>query len=123
MTVASGSGSVAERTVAIVVHYGDPALTDECLQSITRGSTLPGFVVVVDNGPEPLPFVALGSIRTRHRIIHAGENLGFAAAVNRALKEVPGFDWVWLLNNDAKAEPTAFEELTESASRSGPALV
>ena len=124
MTVASRSGSIAERTLAIVVHYGDPTLTELCLRSVDDGRTRPGLLVVIDNDPRLLSPSLLDGLTVEHRLIRPGENVGFAAAVNRAIAAHPGFDWVWLLNNDAIAEPGAFHELVETASRAtDPALI
>ena len=124
MTVAGNPGSIAERTLAIVVHYGDPALTEQCLRSIDAGRTRPGLLVVVDNGPEPLDPAMLDLMGTPHHLIRPGENAGFAAGVNLAIAAHPGFDRAWLLNNDAVAEPGALQELVEAAGRAaGPALI
>src|SRR3954452_23522598 len=108
MTVASPYGSIAERTIAVVVHYGDPALTELSLRSIEGGRKRPALLVVVDNDPQPFDPAMLDELTTPHDLIRPAENIGFAAGVDRALEAHPGFDWAWLLNNDAIAEPGAF---------------
>lgn len=110
---------LAARTLAIVVHYGDPAVTDRCLQSIARGSALPGQLAVVDNGPELVFSERLDELGVPSLLIRPGRNVGFAAGVNLALNECHGFDWVWLLNNDSEADEAALQELIKSAVRVG----
>ncbi|MGC1853614.1 MAG: glycosyltransferase, partial [Solirubrobacterales bacterium] len=76
--------------------------------------TRPADVVVVDNGSsdgttemvrEEFPEVAL---------LELERNLGFGAALNRAIAEHPG-DPAILLNDDAEAEPRFVEALLDAA--------
>ena len=124
MTPTSLPNALAATTVAIVVHYGDPALTARSVRSIGQGSVRPGLLIVVDNGPEPITAQELAGLDLHYRVIRPGRNVGFAAAVNMAFAEAPNFSWVWLLNNDAEAAPTAFAELLDAAARlDGPGLI
>jgi GT2 family glycosyltransferase len=92
----------------VVVAYGDPANLATCLESLQGAYP----AVVVDNG---------SSLETR-RIAEAagasyldpGTNLGFGAAVNRAVAGLaPDRDAVLLLNPDAYMRPAAVERLRE----------
>ncbi len=113
------SHELATRTLAVVVHYGDPSLTERCVASILGGTARPGLLIVVDNGPVHVDSAALHGSVVPFRLIRSMHNIGFAAAVNQAVAEGGDFDWIWLLNNDARAEPSALEELLASAHRSG----
>lgn len=90
----------------VVVAYGDPDDLERCLAAL--GGALP--VVVVDNSSSArVRSVADGAAA---RYVDPGDNLGFAAGVNRALGEVDlaGTD-VLLLNPDAVVEPAVVERL------------
>ncbi len=93
----------------IVVAYGDPHPLQECLDAL--GGTYP--VVVVDNSSSPhTRAVAQRAGADYH---DPGENLGFAAGVNRGLGVTPvGGDDVLLLNPDAVVAPAAIERLARA---------
>jgi GT2 family glycosyltransferase len=116
---------LAARALTVVVHFGDPMLTERCLRSVAAGTVKPGLLVVVDNGPAPFDEAILDRVALPSRLVRSARNIGFAAAVNLAVGGASrDFDWIWLLNNDAWAEPVAFEELLLSANRQvGPALI
>jgi hypothetical protein len=111
----------AHRTRAIVVHYGDPALTARAVASIGRGDVQPGQIVIVDNGPDGMELRATDypGNGARLALIQPGRNTGFAGGVRLGLHaSVPGdCRYVWLLNNDAVAEPEALAELLEAKAR------
>jgi GT2 family glycosyltransferase len=92
----------------VVVHYGDPAVTDRVLERLAH-STAPMAIVVVDNAGT---FKAPAGVR----YIRLATNLGFAGGANAgarlALSE--GAAHVWFLNNDAEPEPDALEKLLET---------
>ena len=69
---------MAALTRAVVVHYGDPELTNLALASIRAGSVTPGLTVVVDNSPAPFPDPPLGP--SPIIVIRPGRNTGFEKA-------------------------------------------
>ena len=84
----------------------------QTLESLERQAQRPR-VVVVDNSVE-----GLGAELVRERFPWAqsvafGVNLGFGAALNRAVREVPG-DPIVFLNDDVTAEPGFIAGLTEA---------
>ena len=106
---------MARRTRAVIVHYGDPGLTAAALASVERGTARPGVVVIVDNGP---PGEGLNPAEYTERavpvvLVNPGRNTGFAGGVRRGLEEPTAEECslVWLLNNDAEADPGALAEL------------
>jgi GT2 family glycosyltransferase len=82
---------VPPRLAAIVVHYGDPAPTRRCLDSIAGIDE----VVLVDQ--PPTRFGTHPSVTTR---IETPHNVGFAAACNLAVSRASA-PFVLLINNDA----------------------
>jgi GT2 family glycosyltransferase len=84
----------------------------QTLESLERQEPRPR-VVIVDNSTE-----GLGAELVRERFPWAmsvafGENLGFGAALNRGVREVPG-DPIVFLNDDVSAEPGFIAGLTEA---------
>jgi GT2 family glycosyltransferase len=90
----------------VVVAYGDPAALAGCLAAL---GPVDG-IVVVDNSSSPATLAVAASAGATY--VDPGENLGFAAAVNRGLAEVPlPHADVLLLNPDAAIEPDALDLL------------
>jgi len=71
-------------------------------------------VVVVDNGSKDGSAGAIRAAFPDVLVVETGENLGFAEGCNRGI-EASRSDWVFLLNNDAEAEPTCVAELRRVA--------
>ena len=90
----------------LVVAYGDPRSLTECLAALEGAYP----VVVVDNSSSTATRDAVG--RAGATYLDPGENLGFAAAVNRGMRHLPlrAAD-VLLLNPDAVVTPVAVERL------------
>jgi GT2 family glycosyltransferase len=97
----------------VVVAFGDPDALAACLGPL---SGVYG-ITVVDNGSDPA--AAHVARRAGAGYIDPGDNLGFAAAVNRALATLalPDHD-VLLLNPDARIEPDAVKRLQLALYRS-----
>ncbi|UWF77898.1 glycosyltransferase [Microbacterium neungamense] len=97
----TGSGPVE----VVVVAYGAPELVERALAPVVA---LP--VTVVDNSS--MPEIAALCQRLGVRYLDPGANLGFGAAVNRALADrlAPGAD-VLLLNPDARIDPAGISAL------------
>jgi N-acetylglucosaminyl-diphospho-decaprenol L-rhamnosyltransferase len=110
-------------TLLIIVHFGDPRLTNRSLRSVLEASRVPDRIVVVDNGPGE----ALSPIATEARVeyVRPTTNLGFAGGVNFGLQRYPlsSLRYVWLLNNDAMAERNTLEELERVAAAHGRGMV
>ena len=103
---------VATVTV-IIVNWNSGNLLTECLSRLTRQTLLPERILVIDNGStdgsalraEKVPGVTVRML---------GQNLGFAAANNRAIAECDT-DLVALLNPDAFPEPDWLLRLVAAA--------
>lgn len=111
---------MGKKLLVIIVTYNGMKWIDRCLSSL-RASSLPADVLVVDNGsvdggPE--------YIREHYPevMVHcADSNLGFGRANNVGLQKASaeGYDYVYLLNQDAWVYPETFERLI-SAMQSHP---
>lgn len=128
--------------ICILVHFGDPVLTVNCVASLRSGSHIPRLIVV-SNGDaantqalhEALcarKFLVCGlaegdqvSAQCDIRILPLGVNKGFAAACNAGLRlarQSGGVRFAWLLNNDATVAPDAAERLLSCLERHPRAL-
>jgi GT2 family glycosyltransferase len=92
---------VPPRLAAIVVHYGDPAPTRRCLDSLAGIDE----VVLVDQ--PPTRFGDHPAVTAR---IETPRNVGFAAACNLAVARASA-PFVLLINNDAVLAPDAAQIL------------
>lgn len=108
---------MTHRPTVVVVAYGRPDLLEPCLSAVAADFD----VHVVDNSSRP--DIAHLARRAGARYTDPGRNLGFGAAVNVALSDLPpaedgaeGRD-VLLLNPDATITPSGIEALSEQLHR------
>lgn len=106
---------------AIVVNWKGRLVLGECLASLFA-QTYPRLeVILVDNGPEPeLVDEMQARYGERLRVIRNRRNEGFARGNNQGIAAATG-EWIFLLNNDAVADPGTVEELVSFA-RDRPAV-
>ncbi len=101
------------RVVAVTVNWNQAHLTARCVASLMQGPVRPAAIVVVDNGsmadPEPL----LTATGHAVELVRNASNQGFAGGANRGIERALelGADAVFIINNDATAEPTCLHEL------------
>src|SRR5438270_12449419 len=93
---------------AIVPVWNNRGLLARMLDSLDRQTLPASEVLAVDNGStDGAPELA----RERGaRVIPMGRNAGFAAAVNRGIREAKG-EWIAILNSDVELAPDYFEKL------------
>jgi GT2 family glycosyltransferase len=110
---------VPEPTIIIVTYNAETDI-EACLRSLSGWN-----VVVVDNYSQDGTTELLARISLEQpsmRTILNDENVGFAAAVNQALRAVPEGD-VLLLNPDASIDSPSLDLLRESAAAPGVGIV
>ncbi len=103
----------------VLINWNNGPDTGACIASLKDGTTVPDHILVWDNGSHD------GSaewIRQQHPDIElAGsrENIGFAAANNRAAQILlgKGVEAVWILNNDTTVDRRCLESLVDALSR------
>lgn len=102
---------ITPKVSAIVVNWKGRAVLDECLASLFA-QTYPHLeVILVDNGPdEGVVDEMQDQYRERLRVIRNRRNEGFARGNNQGIAAAQG-EWIFLLNNDAAADPRMIEEL------------
>ena len=101
---------------AIVPVWNGRELLDRLLASLEAQTEPAAELLVVDNGStDGAPELA----RTRGaRVIPMGRNAGFAAAVNRGIRESRG-EWIAVLNSDVELAPDYFARLLAAGSAGG----
>jgi GT2 family glycosyltransferase len=102
-----------QTVTVVIVNWNSGVLLAECLEHLAMQSRAPNRILVMDNGS------ADGSADCARRFPSVtlrllGVNLGFSAAMNRALAEVDT-EYVALLNPDANAESGWLEGLLAAA--------
>ncbi len=111
--------------VAVVVNYNACDLLRECLKSLCKQDYTRLLMVVVDNASTDGSREMLGREFPRVTVLKSETNLGFGEACNRGIRHALGMgaNWVFLFNNDAKADPACLSSLVRSATEHGVSLV
>lgn len=86
----------------------------ECLDSITR-STLPVNIIAIDNGSTDGSVDFIQQNYKQVDLIRSDKNSGFGAANNIGIRKAldAGFDFLFLLNQDAYVFPDSIQQLIE----------
>lgn len=107
------------RVSAVLINFGDPRDTFDCVRSLvaTRYPSL--RIIVVDNGSGPSVVERLrAELPPGVDLVPSDRNLGFSAGNNLGIRRAlaDGTDYVLVLNNDATLPPDAVRLMIESAS-------
>ena len=96
--------------LCVIIHFGNPQDTFECLESLRQ--EMPMTIAVVDNDPQQ-SFAAPEHDSLPVGIYKTGGSMGFAQANNFGVKSArnAGHQYVLLLNNDTVVKPGAIQEL------------
>jgi len=97
---------------AVIPHWNRRDLLESLLPNLREQTTPFHEIIVVDNGSTNDSADFAG--HRGARVIRLQQNLGFAAAVNRGIKEASG-DWIAILNNDVLLDPDWLARLTNAA--------
>jgi len=106
------------KVCVIIVSYNFEPWIPLCLPSV-KASTLPATIVVIDNASQDRTCEIIRSQYPDVVLMKNSRNLGFGKANNQGMKYAleNGFDYVFLLNQDARLHPRALETLILAASR------
>jgi len=104
------------RIAAVVVTYNRAALLARCLGALYAQSRPPDGVIVVDNGSTDDTPAVLARWQEREwslRWIRMETNEGGAGGFARGVREAmdSGYEWVWLMDDDATPDVDALAEL------------
>jgi len=112
-----------ESVAAVVVTYNRPHLLIECLAALLRQTRPVDRIVLVDNASSADTPAALEShgylVHPTIRYLRLSTNTGGAGGFHEGMKQAydEGFDWIWVMDDDAEAEDDALERLMPALSR------
>jgi len=98
------------RVAVVVVSFNTCEELRRCLRSLADHPTLPLQVIVVDNASADLSPETVRREFATVLLLENEENLGFARAANRGLREARA-PYILFLNSDAEVRPGALETL------------
>ena len=106
------------KTIAVIVTYNRLELLKEGLAALLAQST-PCDILIVDNASTDETPQWAGEFAASHanvRYENTGANLGGAGGFNYGMRRGVelGYDYVWIMDDDAIAQPTALEELMKT---------
>jgi GT2 family glycosyltransferase len=104
----------------IVLNFNGRRHLEVCLPSLEALDYPNATVMVADNGSTDGSLDYVRASHRRIRLAPMGANLGFSVAYNRAVPQADT-DYIALLNNDTKVDPTWLTELVSAAERHGAA--
>lgn len=104
----------APQVSVLIVAFESGTHLPRCLDALAAQTYSDFEVIVLDNGSQDRAAQAAATHDPGIRLIEAGENLGFAAGMNRAAKAAEG-TWLALLNPDAFAAPDWLERLAAAS--------
>jgi len=109
-----------------ILNWNNALDTIDCIASLTTGVTSKDFsaeIRVIDNGSTQDDYTKLkaGVDEKGIAITRLEENLGFTGGHNTSIQLAieNGFDYIWLLNNDATAEPDCLARLVAALEEDG----
>lgn len=108
----------------VVLNYNGKDCLSQCLLSLQNIDYQRFFIVVVDNDSTDGSFEVARAKFSDCSFLRLAQNKGFAAGMNAGMTHAleKGADWVWVFNNDARAEEQSLKELiriAEEAPQSG----
>jgi GT2 family glycosyltransferase len=101
------------RAAAIIPHWNRRDLLEPLFASLHSQTRVFDEIILVDNGSTDDSRALATSLGAR--VLPLGENLGFAAAVNRGIESTTA-DWIAILNNDVTLAPEWLERLLDTSS-------
>ncbi|MDR0435746.1 MAG: glycosyltransferase family 2 protein, partial [Propionibacteriaceae bacterium] len=122
----------ADRVTAIIVTHNGAPFIGRAVVELSRLAQRPGHIIAVDTGSTDATHRVLDQALAEgiiDQIIDAPADIGFAAAVNRAVAESTALPplWYWLLHDDCWPRRDTLTELlrvaTEPDFATGPAIV
>jgi GT2 family glycosyltransferase len=121
--------SPAARVTTVLVSHNGAAWLPRTLAALAAQTRVPDAVVAVDTGSTDDSRALVAGALGPDCIVEAGPSTGFGAAVLLGLAHVAGQQpgtadqpdtsnqWIWLLHDDAEADPRALEQLLAEVTR------
>lgn len=109
------SQHVALGVSIIVVNWNGGDLVQNCVQALVSQNVKPEQIIVVDNNSQDGSPDRIESQFKEVKVLRQRQNIGFAAANNRAIEYAGDAHWIGLVNPDAVPKPDWLERILEAA--------
>ncbi len=122
--LADSGDHVAGRVCAVVVTYNRGAVLRACLAALEGQTRPPDHVLVVDNASTDGTRAMVREAFPRATVLALPRNIGGAGGFHAGMRWAygQGFDWLWVMDDDARPEPDCLARLLAHA-RPGAVLV
>lgn len=103
------------KIAVLIVTYNRFYSLSECIESILNGFLKPNSIFVVDNGSQDSTSRLIKEKFPDINVISLENNIGPAGGAETGQKEIfkKGFDTVWMVDDDAKADKEALKKLVD----------
>ncbi|GAA6756682.1 hypothetical protein Thermus77420_21580 [Thermus thalpophilus] len=117
-----------DRVCAVIVTHNRKELLRECLRAVLAQTRPVDHILVVDNASTDGTADMLREEFSQVEVLRLPENQGGAGGFHEGMKRAYelGYEWMWLMDDDALPSRTALEELllfSEEADVVAPGLV
>jgi len=102
------------RTCVVVLNWNKAELTSRCLDALSAQRAAAFDILVIDNGSSADEVARICEMsRGRCQLLTLSHNRGFAGGMNAGVcfAHEYGYEYVWLLNNDAVPDPDCLRQL------------
>jgi GT2 family glycosyltransferase len=112
-------GSDSPNVAIVVIHFENLEQTLMCLGSLAEINYPNYRIIVVDNSPEARQGQLLLQQFPQITLLEMERNLGFSGGCNAGIAHAldNGFEYVWLINNDARSKADSLCELIHAAKK------
>jgi GT2 family glycosyltransferase len=101
------------KIAAVIVTFNRKKLLKECLKSLLNQTIMPDEIIVIDNASTDGTDQMIGNEFPQVTYVRLSENIGGAGGFHEGMKVAygKGYDWIWVMDDDAFPVPTALEKL------------
>jgi len=110
---------LSSQIAIVVLNWNGADDTLACLESLLELIESPGKILVIDNASTDDSVERIRTAFPDLELIQNERNEGFGRGQNPSIQRLidQGFDWIWLLNNDARALPESLRNMLDHASQ------
>jgi len=114
-------GGPVKKVAVILLNWNGWRDTVACLRSLRQLDYPAAQMLVVDNASSDDSVAQIGKAMPGIAVLQTGANLGFGGGCNAGLRQAmaQGADYLWLVNSDAVADPSALSALVAKAESDG----
>jgi len=124
----SHTSSICQQVAAVFATMHRIGMVEQCILHLLHAKTRPGCIVIIDNGNDAALQQSLHQLDQRPEVrdwrqqggfidyLPSGQNLGNAGAIALALQRAfrAGYEYAWILDDDAYAHPLALDSLMQN---------